>query len=357
MGSSVHDLSPGRYRWSERGFRSRRRIPRALPVPFQSDWVRPCLLEGEMTKLLLSACVFAAFASHAYAGPLHDAVKSGDVERVKVLIEQGEDVNQRARPFGTPLHQAAISGNAEMAELLLAKGADVNFNDPLLGTPLRVAAGKGDEAVTAVLIAGGADLAAGNAAGLTPLHAAAEGGHVAVVELLIENGADVNARSTRIEFFRPDYPPVHSAGLNGHFDIVDLLRAYGAKGPKIEPVAALLPAAASSAGEAVFNRDCHTCHGVEKGGAAHTGPNLWGVLGRKKASAEGFPYSTAFGRLVGIWTLAEFNAFIASPVDYVPGTKMRVGGVVEPAERANLIAFLQQHGDAPLPLPPSVARR
>ena len=309
---------------------------------FQSDWVRPCLLEGEMTKLLLSACVLAALASHAYAGPLHDAVKNGDVDRVKVLIEQGEDVNQRARLLGTPLHQAAISGNAEMAELLLTKGADVNFNDPLLGTPLRVAAAKGDEAVAAVLIGGGADIEAGKADGTTPLHAAAEGGHVAVVELLVEKGANVNARSLKASG-SPDYAPVHSAGLNGHFDIVDLLRAHGATGPKIEPVAARLPSATSSVGEEVFNRDCHGCHGVEQG----SGPNLRGMLGRKKASAQGYSYSLAFGRLVGTWTLAEFNAFIAAPVDFAPGTKMVSEGVTNPADRANLIAFLRQNGDDP----------
>ena len=105
----------------------------------------------------------------------------------------------------------------------------------------------------------------------------------------------------------------------------------------------------------MFNHACLGCHSVEEGGPARTGPNLWGVLGRKKASIEGFPYSRAFRRLVGTWTLAEFNAFIAAPMDYVPGTNMNDGvasaGVIDASERANLIAFLRQNSDDPPPLP------
>ena len=305
-----------------------------------------------MTRLLLSACLLAALASHAIAGQLHDAVKVGDIEQVKLLIAQGEDVNQSDFGRGTPLHQAAIWGNGEMAELLLAEGADVNLGDSLLGTPLEMAALKGNEEVAVVLIANGADTRAGSVNGTTPLHAAAEGGHASIVELLVENGADVNARTVK-SGESAEYAPVHSAGVNGHFDIVDLLRAYGATGPTIEPVADLLASAASSEGEELFNRACRGCHSVEQGGPARLGPNLWGVLGRKKASVEDFSYSRAFRRLVGAWTLAEFNAFIASPLDYVPGTKMyqELDGIKDPLERANIIAYLRQNSDDPLPLP------
>ena len=305
-----------------------------------------------MTKLSFSACVLAVLVSPAAAGPLHDAVKDGDIAEVRLLIAQGEDVNQRDRYLASPLHQAAIWGNEEMSELLLAEGADVNFEDPLLGTPLSAAARRGNEAVAAVLIANGANAQASSANGTTPLHAAAEGGHASIVELLIENGADVNARSPETSQSY-EHAPVHSAGLNGHFDIVDLLRAYGATGPAIEPVADLLASAASSDGEELFNRACRGCHSVEQGGSARQGPNLWGVLGRKKASVEGFSYSRAFGRLVGTWTLAEFNAFIAAPTDYVPGTSMHlaIAAVKDPTQRANLIAYLRQNSDDPPPLP------
>ena len=53
----------------------------------------------------------------------------------------------------------------------------------------------------------------------------------------------------------------------------------------------------------------------------------------------------------------RFNAFIASPVDYMPGTAMGISGdqtiniVRDKVQRANLIAFLRQKSDDPPALP------
>jgi cytochrome c len=303
-----------------------------------------------MTKLLMLAWAAAVIASPAAAGPLHDAVEAGDLAQVKQLIEQGEEVSQDDPRLGTPLHVAAVGGTREMVELLLAEGADVDVDNFRWGTPLMAAAYKGNEAAAAALIANGADVRAKDAHGLTALHKAAEGGHVAVVVLLIENGADVNARS-QPEGHHPGYTPVISAGQFGHFDIVDLLRAYGATRPVIEPIAGLLASADPDAGASVFDDACISCHTVDEGGQTRLGPNLWGGLGRQKASMEGFRYSSAFERLVGTWTLAELNAYIAAPMDYVPGGAMRIDGVKEPTQRADLIAFLRRNSADALPLP------
>ncbi len=311
-----------------------------------------------MAKLLMvAAAALLISMAAALAGPLHDAVKDGDIEQVRLLIAQGEDVNQRHRTSGSPLHHAAVWANGDMAELLLAEGADVSSQHPFLGTPLSIAAFKGNEAAVAVLIANGADIEARSADGLTPLHAAASGGNAAVVELLVTSGADVNPRSTIIQD-GGDFAAIQSAGLNDHFDIVDLLRALGATGPTIKPVSDLLASADPGEGEKFFGSNCDGCHIIEKGSSETlTGPNLWGVLGREKASVEEFLYSAALGRLVGTWTLAEFNAFITAPMDYAPGTMMNITSarVKDPVERANLIAFLRQNSDDPPPLPASVA--
>ena len=181
---------------------------------------------------------------------------------------------------------------------------------------------KGNELVVVVLIAHGADVQASDERGVTPLHAAAEGGHVAIVELLIENGSDVNARS-HAEGYHAGYTPVISAGQRGHFDIVDLLRAYGASTGPIEPAVGLLASADPDAGSKTFEKFCIGCHRAGESGGRH-GPDLWGVLGREKASIADFKYSKAFERLSGTWTLAEIDAFIASPLDYVPGAAMRI---------------------------------
>ena len=312
-----------------------------------------------MSKCVLFAWILIATVSHAFAGPLHDAVKGGDIAKVKQLIASGEDVNQNQRNLGTPLHQASLWGNREMAELLIALGANVNADNKIFGTPLYVAARKGNEGAVAALIVGGADVGARWKDGTTALHAAAEGGHAGVVDLLVANGADVNARSADTEVKKEfpgyvGYPALHSAAFSGHFGIVELLRVYGARGPTVEPVAELLASASPSEGERIFNLTCNYCHRIDQGGLSSIKTNLWGILGQKKAGIEGASYSTAFARLQGTWTLAEFNAFIAAPMDYVPGTKMRFNGFKDPATRANLISYLRTMSDNPLPLPPSV---
>jgi cytochrome c len=59
-----------------------------------------------------------------------------------------------------------------------------------------------------------------------------------------------------------------------------------------EPIEVLLAKASTERGEASAKK-CVACHTFEKGGPNRVGPNLWGVVGRKRASHEGFNYSAA----------------------------------------------------------------
>ena len=58
---------------------------------------------------------------------LFKAVKGGDPERVKKLLETGASVDaSTADGSSQPLHQACTHGMADVARILLDKGADVN---------------------------------------------------------------------------------------------------------------------------------------------------------------------------------------------------------------------------------------
>lgn len=131
--------------------------------------------------------------------------------------------------------------------------------------------------------------------------------------------------------------------------------AAEAKPEEVPPVTPLLAKADPNAGKTVF-KQCLTCHTDEKGGPNRIGPNLWGVVGRKKASEPGFSYSEGmkgFGAKDGVdtWTFEEINKFISNPRGTVPGTKMTFVGLKKPEDRANVEAYLRTQSDSPVPLP------
>jgi cytochrome c len=113
----------------------------------------------------------------------------------------------------------------------------------------------------------------------------------------------------------------------------------------------VLPKADVSAGKATSTK-CEQCHDLSKGGPNKIGPNLWGVVGRPRASHPGFDYSAAMKSKGGSWTYDELFKFLKSPGAYIPGTKMTFAGLRSPDDRVNLIAYLRTQSDNPVPIPP-----
>jgi cytochrome c len=126
----------------------------------------------------------------------------------------------------------------------------------------------------------------------------------------------------------------------------------GEAGPAAEqPAAFYLASADAQAGEQVFKK-CGACHVATKGGANGTGPELWGVVGSPIAKRPtGFAYSPALSGKGGNWDWNNIFAWLKSPRDFAPGTKMTFAGLPKPEDRANVIAYLNKQSDAPLPLP------
>lgn len=124
-------------------------------------------------------------------------------------------------------------------------------------------------------------------------------------------------------------------------------QAAPAGAPAAAPAAQFNPAdvaqaattANAQAGAAIFKK-CEACHSADQGGPNKVGPNLWGVVGRPKASHAGFPYSDAMKAKGGNWTPEDLAAFVHRPKDFVPGTKMLFPGIADTNDLADLLAFL-----------------
>lgn len=95
---------------------------------------------------------------------------------------------------------------------------------------------------------------------------------------------------------------------------------------------------------------CAACHSFDKNGRTLTGPPLWQIVGRAKASVPGFNYSSAMKAMTGNWTIPDLFKFIANPKGMVPGTNMTFAGISRAGERADLLAYLNSRADNPAPL-------
>ena len=124
------------------------------------------------------------------AADLHDAVTSGDLERVKREIAAGANVNQPDQMGATPLHDVAWSGNREIARFLLEHGANVKARHTEGGSqPLAYACIKNDIPMVELLLSFGADLRAADNSGATALHLAVDRGYFALTRMLLNTGA------------------------------------------------------------------------------------------------------------------------------------------------------------------------
>jgi ankyrin repeat protein len=142
---------------------------------------------------------------------LHQAVRGGDVETIRILIDAGLGVSDAYFAGFTPLMGAAFTGSVEAVKVLLSKGANVNavsddggFQKVKAGTialgnwtALLAAATLGSPEMVAMLLEAGADVNARDVRGMTPLMlaVATDRQNPAVIRALINRKADVNVRS------------------------------------------------------------------------------------------------------------------------------------------------------------------
>jgi cytochrome c len=82
---------------------------------------------------------------------------------------------------------------------------------------------------------------------------------------------------------------------------------------------------------------CAACHTEKSDGI---GPNLKGVYGRKSAALDDFRYSNPMKRANLVWDAENLRAYLIDPQAKVKGNRMPFGGVANPQEADDLVAYL-----------------
>jgi len=119
------------------------------------------------------------------------AALRGQTEIVRILADNGYDVNRPTPSGSTCLNDAALKGQKKVAQLLLEHGAKVNVPDSSGSFALHNAAIGGDADMVAMMLDHGAEIDARDAeSGATALMLAASLGRAAAVRLLLQRGAN-----------------------------------------------------------------------------------------------------------------------------------------------------------------------
>jgi ankyrin repeat protein/beta-lactamase regulating signal transducer with metallopeptidase domain len=180
--------------------------------------------------------------------PLHAAVRAygNNFEVIRLLLEAGANPNARNRRGQIPLHHIVVSRNLSRVKLLVSAGSDVNARDKRGMTPATIALELGQTDMFDLMAAQGATISTDLMSaykgdlervqsliedgktqetfeqGLTLLHAAAAAGHTEIAEVLLRNGLDVRSQT------QEGYTALHHAAAGNHRKVAELLLAKGA---------------------------------------------------------------------------------------------------------------------------------
>ena len=157
--------------------------------------------------------------------PIADAAMHGDFDSVRILIQEGEEVNAAQGDGMTALHWAAENGDIEMLEMLISAGANSEAVTRLgRYTPLHLASKIGkDASVVSLLRLGSAVNPRTTTGAVTPLHFAASSGSQVAVKALLDYGADVDAKEQQW-----GQTPLMFAAAFNRTETIELLVAHGA---------------------------------------------------------------------------------------------------------------------------------
>jgi ankyrin repeat protein len=179
-----------------------------------------------------------SFTLDQHSNAIFDTIRRNDFLGLEKLVNEKKLTKSMINEDGyTPLHLATELGFEECVKVLLENGADVNAPDrmeiPAIGgpyqlRPIHLAVSKGYFNIVRILLNNKAKINIKTAMGWTPLHDVMvndklEYSHISCIKLLIDNGADLNLKDTDGQM------PIDAAIFYGHFEAAKLLLNCGTR--------------------------------------------------------------------------------------------------------------------------------
>jgi ankyrin repeat protein len=182
---------------------------------------------AKTSRLAISMAVAIACSTLAFAGPIHDAARKGDLKKVQSLIQADPtSVNSLDSHGDTPLHLASLHGEVAIAKVLVDAGANVNAKDnagaftpgDMWGV---ISSSNHQDPVGLLTVPGLITQQAGH--GYTPVDMAIFSiHHKEMLEFLVSKGGDVNAQAAS------GATPLFWAVMRDQKDDAEFLLAHGA---------------------------------------------------------------------------------------------------------------------------------
>jgi uncharacterized protein len=149
------------------------------------------------------------------SSPVIEAVLSGDVARVKGLLQQGQSTAEVDADGRAPLHHAVLDKNIELVRALLDARADPDKTDHRGWTALHFAAQNHHVEIARLLLDFGATVEAADKDGNTPLFRAVfeSRGRGDMIALLRTRGADTYRKNNH------GVSPADLANTIANFDV------------------------------------------------------------------------------------------------------------------------------------------
>ena len=149
--------------------------------------------------------------------------KSGNVNKIAKMIEQGVNMNVFDDTGYSPLHYACGFDYHDLVKLLLNNGVDINIKNSARVTPVMTACQNRRHDIIILLLNNGADVHNKDNHDTTLMHLVCFNGYIDIMKILLEKGVDVN-----LEDSYGRTPLNYSMCVRDNFDIVDALLKNGA---------------------------------------------------------------------------------------------------------------------------------